>query len=104
MLGTLCCAGARVAARVAQRERALDRRRRQTVVEQIFGPDNKRARTPLSTEEANSDSVGRLSLLASAISSRPLRVAPGEPGEPAWTDGKVVFVDANISTREQVEA
>jgi len=58
----------------------------------------------LKTEEANSDSPGRLSLLASAISSRALRVAPGEPGEPAWTDGRVVFVDVNISTREQVEA
>ena len=56
----------------------------------------------MSAEEANS--LGRLSLLASAISSRALRVAPGEPGEPAWTDGTVVFVDANISTREQVEA
>ena len=56
------------------------------------------------TEEANNDSLGRLSLLASAISSRALQVAPGEPGEPAWTDGRVVFVDAGISTREQVEA
>jgi hypothetical protein len=58
----------------------------------------------LKTEEANSDRLGRLSLLASAISSRALQVAPGEPGEPAWTDGRVVFVDASISTREQVEA
>ena len=56
----------------------------------------------MSAEEANS--LGRLSLLASAISSRALRVASGEPGEPAWTDGRVVFVDANVSTREQVEA
>ena len=55
-------------------------------------------------EEANSDSVGRLGLLASAISSRALRVAPGEPGEPAWTDGKLVFIDASISTAEQVKA
>ena len=56
------------------------------------------------SDEGNSDSLGRLSLLASAISSRALQVAPGEPGEPAWTDGRVVFVDASISTREQVEA
>jgi len=48
--------------------------------------------------------VGRLSLLASAISNRALRVAPGTPGEPAWTDGRVVFVDAEGSLREQVEA
>jgi nitric oxide reductase NorD protein len=43
-------------------------------------------------------------LLASAISGRALQVAPGEPGKPAWTDGRVVFVDASISTREQVAA
>src|SRR5262245_38508216 len=48
--------------------------------------------------------LGRLSLLASAISHRALRVAPGAPGEPAWTDGKVVFVDPDRSPREQVEA
>jgi hypothetical protein len=47
---------------------------------------------------------GRLSLLASALSKRALQVAPGEPGEPAFTDGQVVFVDADTSTREQVEA
>jgi Mg-chelatase subunit ChlD len=58
----------------------------------------------LSTEEAHGDRLGRLSLLASAISGRALRVAPCEPGEPAWTDGRVVFVDANSSSRDQVEA
>lgn len=50
------------------------------------------------------DNLGRLSLLASAISHRSLRVAPGQPGEPAWTDGKVVFVDPDRSPREQVAA
>ena len=50
------------------------------------------------------DHPGRLSLLASAIASRALEVTPGEPGEPAWTDGRVVFVDAGIGAREQVEA
>jgi hypothetical protein len=49
-------------------------------------------------------SLGRLSLLASALSNRALQVAPGQPGEPAWTDGQVVFVDGGTSTREQVEA
>jgi nitric oxide reductase NorD protein len=53
---------------------------------------------------SSADSPGRLSLLASAISSRALEVASGEPGEPTWTDGRVVFVDAGISSREQVEA
>jgi hypothetical protein len=60
--------------------------------------------TSLSSDEGTSERPGRLSLLASAISSRALQVAPGEPGEPAWTDGRVVFVDAGISRREQVEA
>jgi nitric oxide reductase NorD protein len=52
----------------------------------------------------DSDGLGRLSLLASALSGRALRVAPGEPGEPAWTDGRMVFVDAYTSTRDQFEA
>jgi nitric oxide reductase NorD protein len=60
--------------------------------------------TSSSRDEGSSESPERLTLLASAISSRALRVAAGEPGEPAWTDGRVVFVDAGISTREQVEA
>src|SRR5262245_21544387 len=60
--------------------------------------------TSPSRDGGNSDSPGRLTLLASAISSRALRVAPGGPGEPAWTDGRVVFVDAGISRRQQVEA
>ena len=55
-------------------------------------------------DTAQSDDPGRLSLLASAISSRALQVAAAERGGPAWTDGKVVFVDAGLATREQVEA
>jgi hypothetical protein len=43
-------------------------------------------------------------LLASALSGRALRVAPGEPGEPAWTDGRSVFVDAGASARDRLEA
>ena len=43
-------------------------------------------------------------MLASAISSRAVQVKSGEPGEPAWTDGSVVFVDAAIGRREQMEA
>jgi Mg-chelatase subunit ChlD len=43
-------------------------------------------------------------LLASAISGRALQVAPGKPGEPAWTDGKTVFVDAHTGARDQLEA
>src|SRR5215831_21019133 len=59
---------------------------------------------PTARSMSCADTPGRLSLLASAISRRALEVASGEPGEPAWTDGRVVFVDAGISRREQVEA
>src|SRR5262245_46497527 len=60
--------------------------------------------TSSSCDAGNSDSPGRLSLLASALSSRALQVMPGEAGKPAWTDGRVVFVDASISRRQQIEA
>ncbi|MGH7291156.1 MAG: nitric oxide reductase activation protein, partial [Myxococcota bacterium] len=46
----------------------------------------------------------RLSLLTSAIASRDLQVASGGLGEPAWTDGRVVFIDAGIGVREQRDA
>ena len=47
----------------------------------------------------NSPGVGRLGLLASAISRRPLQVEPAEAGEPTWTDGRVVYVDVRASAR-----
>lgn len=50
------------------------------------------------------DDVAKLGLLASAIANRSVRVACAEPGALAWTDGKVVFVDAGQSAREQVNA
>jgi len=55
-------------------------------------------------EEPNDGGVGCLGLLASAISRRPLQVAPAEPGEPAWTDGRVVYVDVHQSARERIES
>src|SRR5262245_18130227 len=60
--------------------------------------------TSSSRDAGTSNSPGRLSVLASAISNRALHVMPGEDGEPAWTDGTMVFVDPSIGTREQVEA
>jgi len=62
-----------------------------------------RRRTPLRNDEGNRARLGRLGLLASALSGRALEVAAGEPGEPAWTDGRVVFVDPVASTRDQLE-
>jgi hypothetical protein len=58
----------------------------------------------VATDEGHGDRLDHLALLASAIASRDLRVAPGAPGEPAWTDGSVIFVDADASPPRQVEA
>lgn len=46
----------------------------------------------------------RWNLLASALSGRALRVAPVGAGEPAWTDGKTVYVDPGIGEARQLEA
>jgi nitric oxide reductase NorD protein len=56
----------------------------------------------LTADEVSTAGLGRLSLLASALSGRTLQVAPTRPGEPAWTDGRTVSVDADADTREQV--
>jgi hypothetical protein len=46
--------------------------------------------------------VARFALLASAIANRPVQVSPGVPGELAWTNGKVVYIDAERSVHEQL--
>lgn len=56
------------------------------------------------TADPQRDGVARLGLLASAIAERPLQVAPGVSGEPAWTDGKVIFVDAEECAHAQIES
>ncbi len=48
------------------------------------------------------DGLGRFELLASAVAGRLVEVAPVVPGEPAWTDGATVFVDAEASRVEQL--
>ncbi len=58
----------------------------------------------LQIDTDNGGSAARLELLASALSGRSVRVAFGEPGEPAWTDGQVVFIDAAADAREQVDS
>jgi hypothetical protein len=60
-------------------------------------------RTPMRDNEGNRDALARLGLLASALSGRALEVAAGEPCAPAWTDGRMVLVDAGASTRDQLE-
>jgi hypothetical protein len=56
------------------------------------------------SDEMDSERLAPLGLLASAISGRALQVAPGELGEPAWTDGKTIYVDPDTSARRQIEA
>jgi Mg-chelatase subunit ChlD len=45
--------------------------------------------------------VGRLGLLASTIADRPLRVVVAASGEPAYTDGSAIFVEAGVPFGEQ---
>lgn len=58
----------------------------------------------MANDDVIAERVQRLNLLASALSGYALRVAPVEPGTPAWTDGRTVFLDSEASTRSQVEA
>jgi nitric oxide reductase NorD protein len=71
-------------------------------VEQIFGQ-----REVVVTEGSTSgitDGPQRLGLFASALACRTITVAPGDPGEPAWTDGITVFVDGEADARQQLES
>ena len=57
--------------------------------------------------ETATENVGgpqRFALLASALAGRTVAVASGAPGEPAWTDGITVFVDAAASLPGQRES
>ena len=57
--------------------------------------------------ETATENVGgpqRFALLASALAGRTVAVASGAPGEPAWTDGITVFVDAAASLPGQLES
>jgi nitric oxide reductase NorD protein len=50
----------------------------------------------------DADGPQRLGLLASALAGRTVAVARGAPGEPAWTDGITVFIDAEGSAARQI--
>ncbi|ORV16611.1 nitric oxide reductase activation protein NorD [Mycobacterium celatum] len=43
-------------------------------------------------------------MLASAIAGRSVEVAAAGPGEPAWTDGKTIFLDSGAGPRHQLQA
>ena len=50
------------------------------------------------------DGPQRLALLASALAGRTVAVASAGDGEPAWTDGITIFVDAAESAERQLES
>ncbi|KUI39972.1 nitric oxide reductase activation protein [Mycobacterium sp. GA-1199] len=52
----------------------------------------------------DADDPKRLALLASALAGRTIAVAPAAAGEPAWTDGVTVFVDASAGAHRQLES
>jgi nitric oxide reductase NorD protein len=58
----------------------------------------------LASDQVDLDRIARLGMLASALSGRTLQVAPAGPGEPAWTDGATIFVDARATARRRLEA
>ncbi len=54
--------------------------------------------------EARGDPAQGLSMFASALAGRPVAVAGLRSGEPAWTDGQTIHVDAGARARTQLEA
>lgn len=48
--------------------------------------------------------VARLAMTASALAGRSVAVSPLEPGEPAWTDGQTIYLDAAAGFRPSLEA
>ncbi len=49
------------------------------------------------------DRLQRFSVLACALAGRSVAVAPTRPGEPAWTDGVTLWLDADAPTTEQLQ-
>ncbi|PQM45864.1 hypothetical protein C1Y40_03953 [Mycobacterium talmoniae] len=50
------------------------------------------------------DALKRWNMLASALSGRALQVAAADAGEPTWTDGTTIFVDAGADPARQLQA
>jgi hypothetical protein len=53
---------------------------------------------------ARGDRLQGLGMLASALAGRPVAVAELPAGEPAWTDGQTIYVDAAAGARANLEA
>jgi nitric oxide reductase NorD protein len=55
-------------------------------------------------DDARAARLQALGMLASALAGRAVAVAELQPGEPAWTDGQTIHVDAVASARTKLEA
>ncbi len=54
--------------------------------------------------DARGDRLQGLGMLASALAGRPVAVAELPPGEPSWTDGQTIYIDAAARARAKLEA
>jgi nitric oxide reductase NorD protein len=54
--------------------------------------------------EALGDGLAGLSMLASALAGRAVAVAEQRPGEPPWTDGQTIYLDASAPSRAKLAA
>ncbi|MGB8388924.1 MAG: nitric oxide reductase activation protein, partial [Mycobacterium sp.] len=54
--------------------------------------------------DAHGDRLRGLGMLASALAGRPVAVAELPPGEPSWTDGQTIYIDAAARARAKLEA
>jgi nitric oxide reductase NorD protein len=55
-------------------------------------------------DDVRDDRLQGLSMLASALAGRPVAVAELQPGEPSWTDGQTIYIDAAARVRARLEA
>jgi nitric oxide reductase NorD protein len=54
--------------------------------------------------DAPGDQLQAFGMLASALAGRSVAVAELQPGEPPWTDGQTIYVEASARARAKVEA
>lgn len=55
-------------------------------------------------DDSGAQRLQALGMLASALAGRAVAVAGLSPGEPAWTDGQTIYVDATTPARPKLEA
>lgn len=53
---------------------------------------------------SGSDVLRRLEMLGSALAGRPIAIKHAGLGEPAWTDGQTIYIDADATAQERLSA